>query len=151
MRISSLLLLASLLSFSSCGDDDGASADSGVVVDLPPDEPFGRACDNPGGLCPEEVEGQPLTCIGVSGGASGRGFCTLNCSTPVGAQCYGVPNGAWASCLIKGMQADPNVPPPYFCAFVCETASQSYLCPPTLTCSPDKDGSGRRLCVPPAL
>ncbi|MBW2732685.1 MAG: hypothetical protein JRH20_09865 [Deltaproteobacteria bacterium] len=145
------LLIASIFLVTACGGEDVLSVDASVTADLPPDEPFGRACDNPGSLCAEKIDEAPLSCIATRGGATGRGFCTLNCSTPVGAECMGVPNGTWASCLIKGLQPDPNIPPPYFCAFLCETPSQSYACPPTLICLEEKDGSGRRFCGPPAL
>ncbi|MBU0608834.1 MAG: hypothetical protein KKI08_13185 [Armatimonadetes bacterium] len=150
---SSALLLAGLVLAAGCGKDDGRK-DAGRLdlvapLDLPPNWPHGQACDNPSGLCKDKVNGKPLFCIAVTGGAPGRGFCALECKPPVGQECYGVANSTWADCLVQGSAPDGGTAPSY-CAFVCEKSGRTYTCPPTLECQAKGSSSDTRLCVPRA-
>ncbi len=142
-----------LVAPSGCSGDDAspdAAVDTTLQPDLPPNHPFGRVCDNPGGLCAEKVNGQDLFCIATQASVStGRGFCALECTQPVGAACYGTPNATFAKCLIQGAATTDGGTGPMYCAFVCKTGGKNYTCPPTLECDPQAT-SGEKLCIPRA-
>lgn len=155
MRMRLILIVIAttgLIASSGCSSDDGGGPDAAVDTvlqpDLPPNRPFGRACDNPGGLCKEKVNGRDLFCIATQAGAgTGRGFCSLECTQPAGAECYGTPNATFAKCLIQGSAATDGAPAPMYCAFMCETNGRSYTCPPTTECDPQAT-SGEKTCIP---
>jgi hypothetical protein len=155
MRIRLILIgiaTLGLVASSGCSSDDGGAPDAGVDMavspDLPPNRAFGQACDNPGGLCKEKVNGRDLFCIATQAGAgTGRGFCSLECTQPVGGECYGTANATFAKCSIQGAAVNDASAPPMYCAFMCETSGRSYTCPPTLECDP-KATSGEKTCIP---
>lgn len=129
------------------GDKDAGPRDSVMPLDLPPNLAHGQVCDNPGGVCKDKINGMPLYCIALAaGGAPGRGFCSLQCTPPIGRECYGVANSTWADCLVQGAAPDGGTAPSY-CAFVCAKGGKSYTCPPTLECA-DKTSGDTRFCVP---
>jgi hypothetical protein len=108
-------------------------------------EPFGRTCEL-GKQCTEkDIDGYPLVCIGVAGGAQGRGFCSRSC-TDVGGECYGVPNGQMASCFLEASKGDAG-PGDKFCGFLCKTGTHTWTCPGGMKCGETgKDGTA--ICVP---
>lgn len=156
MRKRSVLLGAVavlLLAWACSGDDEKPTPDLGLdgLLDLTPDapqykdEPFGRLCTNFNQNCPEKHEGFTLWCVGVQGGAAGKGFCTPQCSD-VGNECFGVQNGLWAQCIL-GSEASDAGPGTKYCAFLCKTADRTWGCPPNLTCG-KPDSQGNAICVP---
>jgi hypothetical protein len=143
-----LLVLASMVS---CSKETEPQKDLAADTVLQPDaigadEPFGRSCTVLGKECPDkDPAGFTLLCIGVSGGSSGKGFCTRSC-TDVGTECEGAPNGQKAGCFIASSAGDAG-PGDKFCGFLCKTKTNFWTCPGTLTCGkPDKDGSA--FCLP---
>lgn len=137
------------------GKDTGTSDSVAADVLKRVDEPFGRACDDVGKECPDkDLDGKSLTCIGINGGASGKGFCSRGCLPPPnnpGSECYGVPNGQWAGCVLTtGGGEDQNgqpIPEVHYCAYLCKSAEGSWDCPGTLHCgTADEDGTA--FCVP---
>jgi len=108
-------------------------------------EPFGRTCEL-GKQCTEkDLDNYPLVCIGVAGGAQGRGFCTRPC-TDVGGECYGVPNGQMAGCFLEASKGDAG-PGDKFCGFFCKMGTNTWTCPGGMKCGPTgKDGNA--ICVP---
>ena len=151
------LLLALGLGTCSEADDGSPPQDQTVVVDsahdrgIQPDvrgadEPFGRLCTKIGADCPDQDQrGFKLTCVGVNGGAPGKGFCTTVCSS-IGSSCFGVPNGQWAECILKSPGTDA-APGTEYCGFLCRVGKRSWVCPGTLTCG-KPDSQGTALCVP---
>ncbi|MCA9667073.1 MAG: hypothetical protein KC503_15855 [Myxococcales bacterium] len=143
------LCVAALLVSAACSNDSNgtpdAGADTGPVIDAPANEPFGRACDNPGSLCKDQDQsGVALSCVGVQGGAAGKGFCTRKC-TDIAGECFGVPNGQWAACALSGQDTDAG-PAPMFCAYLCKSQQGDFTCPGTLKCGPES--GGQAICVP---
>lgn len=138
----------------SCGsDDNGSTKDSGLVPDLVPQPdvkgvvmPFGKSCDNLGQPCQEaDPRGFELLCIGVQGGTEGKGFCSPTCSS-MGSECYGVPNGQWAQCILQQNIGDAG-PGTMYCAFLCKADDKSWTCPGELKCGETND-QGAAICLP---
>jgi hypothetical protein len=126
----------------STGLTDQANEAAGQAI-----EPFGKPCSKPGSECPDlDLDGvSKLICVAPEGGAPGQGFCSRKCDDKTSAQCYQVPNGQWASCVLKNDPGDAG-PVIYYCAFICASPKGNYTCPPGLSCeSGNRDTS---LCVP---
>jgi hypothetical protein len=134
------VLIATLLLGSACGgSDEAVEPDAALQPDAPADEPFGRACTNPGEECPDpDPTGVKLFCVGIQG-AAGKGFCTREC-VQAGPACTGVPNGQWAACVLQGTEV-------MYCAFACKAKEYFWDCPGSLGCG-TPDGEGNAFCVP---
>jgi hypothetical protein len=137
-----------------CGSDDNSDKVDAAMQDasldqlaqakpeaMPIDDPFGRACSELGKPCKDkDPQGYDLLCVGVAGGAEGKGFCTRTC-TDVGNECFGAPNAQWAACLLGGENSGK------FCLYLCQDKKQGWPCPPTLHC--DKPSAeGVAICIP---
>jgi hypothetical protein len=155
MRFLVLLLLLALLLLPplACkNNEEEPLPDQAMSLDLPPpdrppiDDPFGRICNVLGKECPDrDVDGRPLTCIGVSNGAPGKGFCSRQCSD-VGNECFGAPNGQYAACIMSAQTGPDAGPGLKFCGFLCKNKDRVWACPATLKCGPVSGDTA--LCVP---
>lgn len=118
------------------GDGGAETAIGGDAAAV--DEPFGRACQL-GKPCPNDQEGYPNLCVGTEGSTAGQGFCTRTCNAQGGGpECYGVPNGQWAACMLGGEKKDGG-PTTNYCVFLCAAPQGKWTCPATLRCGPVKD------------
>jgi hypothetical protein len=149
MRIMLVLIACSLLVTCAKNEvlpDKGQPPDTAMWPDVRgADEPFGRICEL-GKACPDkDLAGHDLVCIGVTGGAAGRGFCSRPC-TDVGGECFGVPNGQSASCFLEENAGDAG-PGNKFCGFLCKTKTNTWTCPGGMTCG-TPGGDGTAICVP---
>lgn len=143
---------AALAGYTCSGDTDNEPRDGGTdAVDaaafdsVGADEPFGRACTNIGKKCKDQDKrGWDLYCVAVQGGPTGKGFCTPQC-TDLGSECYGVPNGQWAQCIIEDNSAGDAGPATKYCAFLCANGNSSWTCPGTLECG-KKNKQGVAIC-----
>ncbi len=153
-HLNAFLALAVILTASACSGDaptPDVSVDVSTARDLPPNVPHGRVCDNPGGLCKDKVNGDPLFCIGTQAGkATGRGFCALECKPNYPIACIGTPNGTLAKCILTGVAAVDGGTAPSYCAFLCASAGRHYSCPPTMECDPHPSAGGNIQCIPRA-
>lgn len=157
MQRTFVAVVASLALLSACNSDDSGEQDSTVVASdggaetgsggdsSAVDEPFGRACQM-GKPCPEDQQGYPNLCVSVEGATAGQGFCTRSCNAQGGGpECYGVPNGQWAACMLGGAKKDGG-PEINYCVFLCESPQGKWVCPPTQRCGEVKDGYA--FCLP---
>lgn len=141
------LLTACTSSDNDPGEQDSTivDADGGTEAAPAVDEPFGRACQM-GSACPKDQEGYPNLCVSLEGATAGQGFCTRSCNAQGGGpECYGVPNGQWAACMLGGPKKDGG-PEINYCVFLCESPQAKWTCPPTQRCAEVKDGYA--FCLP---
>ncbi len=144
-----IILLASLLIVCSGSGDknkdkglDGVASDTRKVVS----EPFGTPCDNPNEVCKTKDKfGYKLYCVALTGGTSGKGYCTRTCSD-VGDECYGVPNGQMAECFVEASSPDDTGPGTKYCGFFCKNSKGNFDCPPGLKCG-KANANGNRVCT----
>lgn len=150
----SLLVVAALVA-SGCSGDDEKPMDSGpgdiVDIGVTPDtvgsvEAFGKLCTNIGQTCKDKsTSGYVLWCVALTGGSTGKGFCTPTCSA-VGNECFQVPNGQMASCFIgTAAGADAGTATKY-CGFLCKSQGKTWTCPGELTCG-KVDAQGTAVCL----
>ncbi|MFH1130598.1 MAG: hypothetical protein V1754_04640 [Pseudomonadota bacterium] len=130
-----------------CGGNSEPPEPDLASVDTMVEEPFGKICDNIGGECPDKgAAGEKLLCLSLEGSTPGKGYCTPACNDKTHKECFGVPNGQWATCSIK-YDAGDGTDPAYYCGFICKSEKGNWDCPPGLNCPETKEG-GTSFCVP---
>ena len=144
-----LVLVASLLLVcSGSGDKDKDTGIDAVATDTRKvvSEPFGSVCDNPNEACKAiDKFGYKLACVSLTGGTSGKGYCSRTCSD-VDDNCYGVPNGQMAECFVEAAASDDSGPGTKYCGFFCKNSKGVFDCPPGLKCG-KANANGNRVCL----